>query len=157
MTLARRASVPLAAMLLILAAGALLYAFVGYHGALRAYDEAAAAPVVDYVVGSRKEMKVGKGRTRRTAYLLELAQASPPSVSPQADAPQTAELAVTKRIYKRSRENDRWNARLVAGQPLFDPRLTGIESENRLLLTLLGAILGIAGGIVLRQALRDRK
>lgn len=151
MSLARRASIPHAAMLLILAAGALLYAFVGYHGALRTYDAAAAAPVAEYVVTGQKEEEIGKGRTRRTAYLLRLAQASP---SP--GVPQSTELAVTRRIYGRSHTNDRWTARIVAGQPLFDPRLTGIESENRLLLVVLGGILGIAGAIVLRQALRNR-
>jgi len=151
MSLARRASIPHAAMLLILAVGALLYAFVGYHGALRDFDAATAAPVVDYVVSGKKEAKVGKGRTRRSAYLLQLTQASPQPV-----APQSTELAVTRRIYGRGHVNDRWTARIVAGKPLFDPRLTGIESENRLLLVVLGGLLGIAGAIVLRQALRNR-
>lgn len=151
MPLARRASVPHAAMLLILAAGALLYAFLGYHGALREYDGAAAAPVAGYVVASKHQDKVGRGRTQRTASLLELRLDGPPSA-----APQTAQLAVTGRVYRRSATGDRWQARIVNGQPLFNPRLIGIESENRLLLVGLGLILGLAGGLVLRSALRNR-
>lgn len=152
MPLARRASVPHAAMLLILAAGALLYAFLGYHGALRAYDDAVAAPVASYVVVSKHEEKLGRGRTQRTDSLLDLRLDGPAL----AGAPQSAQLVVTGRVYRRSATGDRWPARIVNGQPLFNPLLIGIASENRLLLVGFGLILGLGGGLVLRSALRNR-
>lgn len=151
MPLARRASVPLAAMLLIVAAGALLYAFFGYHGALVEYDGAVAAPTATYIVSAKHEERLGRGRTRHTDSLLDLrldGQA--------AGAPPSAQLLVTGRVYRRSAAGDRWRARVVNGQPLFNPRNTGIASENRLLLVVLGLVLGLAGGLVLREALRNR-
>ncbi len=151
MSLARRASVPLAAMLLIVAAGALLYAALGYRGAQRSYDAATAAPVVGYVVSGLREETLGRGRTRRTDLLLDLTR-----VGHRTDAPATAKVVVTRRVYKRSAKGDRWNARIVNGEALFDPRRAGVASENRLLLTLFGGLFAVVGALVLRTALRNR-
>lgn len=151
MPLARRASVPHAAMLLILAAGALLYAAIGYRGALHAYDAATSAPVVEYVVSGHREEALGRGRTRRTDLWLDLKR-----VGTQADAPATAAVLVTRRVSARSANGDRWSARIVNHQALFDPRLAGVANENRLLLVGFGLVLAVAGTLVLRIALRNR-
>lgn len=151
MQLARRATIPHAVMLLVVAAGALLYGAIGYRGELHRYDAATAAPVADYTVSARREVVAGRRRTQRIDHVLDLKLADTVP-----GAPARAEVVVTERVYESSAVGSVWQARIVDGQALFDPRLTGVESENRLLLLLLAGGLTVAGAVVWRQARRNQ-
>lgn len=87
------------------------------------YDALGTAPIVAYQVAGRSSLTEGSGKSRKTTWFLQLAQQYPAP-----GAPRRIEVKVDDDVHDRSRDGEIWQARMDAGQPVFDPARTDYEA-----------------------------
>jgi len=109
-----------------------------YREAMAAYQAARGAPQVEYTLVGRHSEVRGSGKQRSTHYFLEFGLREP-----GAQAPPGVHVEVSESVYRAARNGERWRARLVQGQPLFDPLLTRREVDASRFASWAGSLMVI--------------
>ena len=95
------------------------------RAAQQGYEALPATPSAQYEVTGRSSATEGQGKSRKTVWFLHLRQ----SVAMVTAARETT-VRVSRRVHDGARNGETWNARIAAGQPVFDPGRTDYEASR---------------------------